>query len=200
MTPSFPFPLGRCCSFALAQHGKITERTYRRQACRTHQARHSTDASSGTRHPDIEWVSCASIPTLPLSWPMSVVVGRKHKPFDYATLLRGYTLNTEIISRRHAALGFTSMLFLYPDGDRRGFGLPCAEDRDCFASRGLFCENWICGCAPGTPVKVEVNGIDKCFRGKRHRFITAGRVASGYCRWLARAPSGMSHRCSALRL
>ncbi|KAL1477117.1 hypothetical protein MTO96_036005, partial [Rhipicephalus appendiculatus] len=48
----------------------------------------------------------------------------------------------------------------------RGIGLPCAHDSDCITTRGLTCQEWLCACAPLTPVKVEVQGVDTCLTAK----------------------------------
>ncbi|KAH8026106.1 hypothetical protein HPB51_016116 [Rhipicephalus microplus] len=48
----------------------------------------------------------------------------------------------------------------------RGVGLPCAHDSDCIATRGLTCQEWLCACAPVTPVRVEVQGVGTCLSVK----------------------------------
>ncbi|XP_072143737.1 uncharacterized protein [Dermacentor andersoni] len=54
-----------------------------------------------------------------------------------------------------------------PDADdRKGLGLPCAIDGDCLTGRGLSCQEWVCACAPNSPVKVQVQGIDTCLPAK----------------------------------
>ncbi|KAH7952844.1 hypothetical protein HPB49_001761 [Dermacentor silvarum] len=50
--------------------------------------------------------------------------------------------------------------------DRKGLGLPCALDGDCVTGRGLSCQEWVCACAPNSPVKVQVQGIDTCLPAK----------------------------------
>ncbi|XP_065287125.1 serine-rich adhesin for platelets-like [Dermacentor albipictus] len=50
--------------------------------------------------------------------------------------------------------------------DRKGLGQPCAIDGDCLAGRGLSCQEWVCACAPNSPVKVQVQGIDTCLPAK----------------------------------
>ncbi|KAL1416837.1 hypothetical protein MTO96_027435 [Rhipicephalus appendiculatus] len=52
-----------------------------------------------------------------------------------------------------------------PD-DRKGLGFPCARDTDCLTGRGQSCQEWVCACAPSSPVKVQVQGIDACLPAK----------------------------------
>lgn len=58
-----------------------------------------------------------------------------------------------------------AVCFIFAESDKRGWGLPCALDQDCLDSRGLVCQDWLCACSPATPVKVDVNGVEKCFKG-----------------------------------
>ncbi|KAL1416829.1 hypothetical protein MTO96_027427 [Rhipicephalus appendiculatus] len=49
---------------------------------------------------------------------------------------------------------------------QQGLGFPCARDADCLSGRGLTCQEWVCACAPSSPVKVQVQGIDTCLPAK----------------------------------
>ncbi|KAH6935497.1 hypothetical protein HPB50_006282 [Hyalomma asiaticum] len=50
--------------------------------------------------------------------------------------------------------------------DLLGLGFPCARDDDCFTGRGMSCQEWVCACAPSSPVKVQIQGIDTCLPAK----------------------------------
>ncbi|KAK8767006.1 hypothetical protein V5799_006214 [Amblyomma americanum] len=50
--------------------------------------------------------------------------------------------------------------------DQRGLGHPCTRDGDCVAGRGLSCQEWVCSCAPDSPVTVRVQGVDTCLPAK----------------------------------